>query len=197
MCAKPGGTHADPDLVHAAAVDDATEQTMLAATKRQMPAPGAQSIITLGKLEMFDKSLSFNGTVACVTCHAPGVGFREGSSLLNATMVAHPGAVAIPAMHGDHPNNRLGSRYTMSYGYAPFRPVLHYDDQRKDFVGGNFWDLRATGQQTGNPVADQAKDRRSIRSRWRTAIPRASCTSSRSVRTVPSSSVSGLVTNTD
>jgi cytochrome c peroxidase len=35
--------------------------------------------------------------------------------------------------------------------------VLHYDEQRKDFVGGNFWDLRATGLQTGNPAADQAE----------------------------------------
>jgi cytochrome c peroxidase len=157
ICVKPGGAHPDPDLVHDAAMFDQTEQSMLASIERQMPAPGAASIVTLGKLEIFDKNLSFNGTVACVTCHAPGVGFREGSSLLNATMVAHPGAAALPAMHGDHPNDRVGPRYTMSYAYAPFRPVLHYDQTRKDFVGGNFWDLRATGQQTGNPAADQAE----------------------------------------
>jgi cytochrome c peroxidase len=157
MCVEAGGAHPDPDLVHDLAVDDATEQSTLAAIQKQMPAPGANSIITLGKLEIFDENLSYNGTVACVTCHAPGVGFREGSSLLNAKMVAHPGAVALPAMHGDRPNDRVGARYTMSYGYAPFRPALHYDETRKDFVGGNFWDLRATGLQTGNPAADQAE----------------------------------------
>jgi cytochrome c peroxidase len=157
LCVQPGGTHPDPDLVHNIATDEGTEQSTLAAIERQMPPPGAASIITLGKLELFDKNLSFNNTVACVTCHAPGVGFRESSSLLNATMVAHPGAVAIRGMRGEHPNDRLGNRYTMSYGYAAFRPVLHYDRQRKEFVGGNFWDLRATGLQTGNPAADQAE----------------------------------------
>jgi len=44
----------------------------------------------------------------------------------------------------------------MSYAYAPFAPVLFYRPSTGDFVGGNFWDMRATGLVTGNPAGDQA-----------------------------------------
>ena len=44
----------------------------------------------------------------------------------------------------------------MTYGYAPFAPVLSYRASTGDFVGGNFWDMRATGLVTGNPSGDQA-----------------------------------------
>jgi cytochrome c peroxidase len=44
----------------------------------------------------------------------------------------------------------------MSYGYAPFAPIFHYSSSAGSFVGGNFWDERATGEITGNPAGDQA-----------------------------------------
>jgi cytochrome c peroxidase len=34
--------------------------------------------------------------------------------------------------------------------------VLHYNPARDDLVGGNFWDMRATGRRLGNPAAEQA-----------------------------------------
>jgi cytochrome c peroxidase len=36
--------------------------------------------INLGKQLYFDKRLSADGTVACVTCHAPNKGFSDGRS---------------------------------------------------------------------------------------------------------------------
>jgi hypothetical protein len=36
-------------------------------------------------------------------------------------------------------------------------PVLHYNPGQGDRVGGNFWDMRATGRRLGNPAAEQAE----------------------------------------
>jgi len=41
--------------------------------------------------------------------------------------------------------------------YAPFSPVLHYNALQGDFVGGNFWDMRASGYRLQNPSAEQAQ----------------------------------------
>jgi cytochrome c peroxidase len=35
--------------------------------------------------------------------------------------------------------------------------VLHYNPGQGDLVGGNFWDMRATGRRLGNPAAEQAQ----------------------------------------
>ena len=100
----------------------------------------------LGKVMLYDRSLSVNGTIACATCHLPHAGFTSEGSTFNQTVVDDPGAI------GD----RIGSRKPMSYGYAPMAPLLHYRPSTGDFVGGNFWDGRATGFVTGNPAGDQA-----------------------------------------
>jgi cytochrome c peroxidase len=44
-----------------------------------------------------------------------------------------------------------------SHAYAPLSPVLHYNPGQGDLVGGNFWDMRATGRRLGNPAAEQAQ----------------------------------------
>src|SRR5438105_15694297 len=36
-------------------------------------------------------------------------------------------------------------------------PILHYSPGQGDLVGGNFWDMRATGRRLGNPAAEQAQ----------------------------------------
>jgi cytochrome c peroxidase len=108
-------------------------------------APNSAKSI-LGKVMIYDRNLSVNSLVACATCHSPSEGFTGGSSLLNNTVVAQVGTI------GD----RTSGRKPMSYGYAPFAPVQFYRASTNDFVGGNFWDERATGMVTGNPAADQA-----------------------------------------
>jgi cytochrome c peroxidase len=101
---------------------------------------------TLGKVMIYDHNLSVNATVACATCHAAQDGFTGGSTIFNQTVVAYAGAIG----------SRDSQRKPMSYGYAPFSPILYYRASTGDFVGGNFWDDRATGLVTGNPAADQA-----------------------------------------
>jgi cytochrome c peroxidase len=100
----------------------------------------------LGKVMIYDRNLSVNGLVACATCHTGREGFTGGSSLINNTNVAYVGAIG----------ERASGRKPMSYDYAPFAPVQFYRASTGDFVGGNFWDERATGMVTGNPAADQA-----------------------------------------
>ncbi|MGD9877542.1 cytochrome-c peroxidase, partial [Desulfococcus sp.] len=43
-----------------------------------------------------------------------------------------------------------------SSAYATQSPIFHMD-KKGLFVGGNFWDGRATGEKLGNPAADQAQ----------------------------------------
>jgi hypothetical protein len=100
----------------------------------------------LGEVMIYDRNLSVNGTTACATCHTSQEGFTGGVSVFNDTTVSLVGAIG----------NRASGRKPMSYGYAPFAPILSFRASTGDFVGGNFWDDRATGMVTGNPAGDQA-----------------------------------------
>ncbi len=102
---------------------------------------------TLGKLLLFDKHLSVNQNEACSFCHAPETGFTGPVQSLNLTTVSYPGSVRA----------RFSNRKPQSYMYAPFAPVLHYNALQGDFVGGNFWDMRASGYRLQNPSAEQAQ----------------------------------------
>ncbi len=131
----------------------ATPNDSITAIERQSLQQAAQGGLSqadanalLGKLLIYDRNLSPTRLEACASCHTPETGFTGGVSIYNLTTVAYPGAVFY----------RGGQRKANSYGYAPFYPVLHYDAARNDFVGGNFWDDRATGMITGNPAGDQA-----------------------------------------
>jgi len=111
---------------------------------------------TLGKLLLFDKQLSVNRNEACTFCHMPDVDFTGPISLLNMTTVAYPGSVRDAT--ADPAHSRYGHRKPQSYTYAPYYPVLQYNETQGDFYGGNFWDLRATGVYLQNPAAEQAQD---------------------------------------
>jgi cytochrome c peroxidase len=50
----------------------------------------------------------------------------------------------------------FGDRKPPSAAYATLSPIFHQDKQGL-FIGGNFWDGRATGEVLGNPAADQAQ----------------------------------------
>src|SRR5258706_10336736 len=102
---------------------------------------------TLGKLLLFDKHLSVNQNEACSFCHTAETGFTGPIQSLNETTVSYPGSV----------RTRFSSRKPQSYMYAPFAPVLHYNALQGDFVGGNFWDMRASGYRLQNPSAEQAQ----------------------------------------
>jgi cytochrome c peroxidase len=106
-----------------------------------------EQITLLGKLLLFDKQLSVNRNMACTSCHMPETGFTGPISSVNLTTVSYPGSV----------RTRHGDRKPQSYGYATFAPVLHYNQVKGDFVGGNFWDMRATGVRLQSPTAEQAQ----------------------------------------
>jgi cytochrome c peroxidase len=99
----------------------------------------------LGKSIFFDENLSFNGNQACASCHGPEVGFTGPIQEFNAHGAVYEGSFA----------GRFGNRKPPSAAYATTSPILHFDG--RDWVGGNFWDGRATGEKLGNPAADQAQ----------------------------------------
>jgi cytochrome c peroxidase len=102
---------------------------------------------TLGKLLIFDKHFSVHQNEACSFCHMPETGFTGPIQSLNETTVSYPGSERA----------RFSNRKPQSYMYAPFAPVLHYNELQGDFVGGNFWDMRASGYRLQNPSAEQAQ----------------------------------------
>lgn len=102
---------------------------------------------TLGKLLLFDKKLSVNRNEACSFCHMPEAGFTGPLQSLNLTTVSYPGSV----------ETRFSQRKPQSYMYATFAPVLHYNALQGDFVGGNFWDMRASGYRLQSASAEQAQ----------------------------------------
>ena len=106
------------------------------------PGPFAlNNIETLGKNIFFDK-ISVPDNMSCASCHAPDYGFT-GSSESNISGIyegAFPG--------------RYGNRKPPSAAYAALSPIFHYDGL--NFIGGNFWDGRATGERLKNPSAEQA-----------------------------------------
>lgn len=110
---------------------------------------GQMTILTpeeqLGKSLFFDK-ISEPNSMSCATCHAPEVGFTGPIGGINAHGAVYRGAVP----------QRFGNRKPPSAAYATFAPIFHYDDAEGLFIGGNFWDGRATGEVLGNPAADQA-----------------------------------------
>ena len=111
------------------------------------PDNQVQQIELLGKLLLYDKQLSVNRNEACTFCHMPEAGFTGPVSELNRTTGSYPGSV----------RTRFGNRKPQSHAYAPLSPVLHYNPGQGDLVGGNFWDMRATGRRLGNPAAEQAE----------------------------------------
>ena len=106
-----------------------------------------KGLVVLGKLLFFDKNLSVNRNTACAFCHNPETGFQGGVEIINRTTVNQPGAV----------RTRFSLRKPPTAAYAALAPPLYYRSSSGDFVGGNFWDLRATGLRLRNPAASQAE----------------------------------------
>jgi cytochrome c peroxidase len=99
----------------------------------------------LGKKLFFD-NISDPDWMSCATCHDPDAGWTGPIAGINEFGAVYRGAVPV----------RFGNRKPPSASYATLSPVFHYDEEEGLFVGGNFWDGRATGERLGNPAADQA-----------------------------------------
>lgn len=111
----------------------------------------------LGEVLFFDKSISFNKTQSCSTCHSPDTAFVDQRKNSANQMVSE----------GDNPHLH-GNRNANTALYAMFSPDFHFDKKIKDYVGGQFWDGRAKdlAEQAGgppvNPVEMGMPDKKSI-----------------------------------
>src|SRR4029077_18447623 len=108
---------------------------------------GTEAVEILGELMQYDKKISPNRNVACASCHMPYVAFSGPIPSVNLTMVAYPGTFYF----------RAGKRTAQRYTYAPQFPVLHFNETLQAFVGGAFWDARATGYKLQSPDSEQAQ----------------------------------------
>jgi cytochrome c peroxidase len=152
-----GGAHEDID-VGSLLIPTIQANFNQALNQLATAAPGSSQFTqALGKALIYDQSLSVNNNLACATCHIPYSGFTGGSSFFNATTSADPGSVPITNAGGKGPDLRISARRPQTYAYAPFSPVLHFNNTVMDFYGGNFWDMRAGGIRLENPAAEQAQ----------------------------------------
>ncbi|MGB5726426.1 MAG: cytochrome-c peroxidase, partial [Thiogranum sp.] len=100
----------------------------------------------LGSKIFFDELLSIRKNQACASCHVPELGWTGADSEINAQGAVYEGSL----------NGEFGNRKPPSSAYATLSPIFYADfgnrllgdqDLGADplFVGGNFWDGRATG----------------------------------------------------
>jgi len=111
-------------------------------TARGQLAPQAQ----LGKSIFFDDHLSILENQSCASCHGVQAGFTGPNAFINAHGAVYEGSIA----------GRFGNRKPPSAAYATQSPIF-FQDRHGLWIGGNFWDGRATGEKLGNPAADQAQ----------------------------------------
>jgi len=140
---------AEVDFIEARAI--ARWQTLTPPTLTGQPPilqnTGTEAVETLGELMNYDKNISPGRNSACASCHMPYVAFSGPIPSVNLTMIAYPGTEHF----------RAGKRTAQRYTYAPFFPVLQYNQEQGLFFGGNFWDSRATGYLLRSPDAHQAQ----------------------------------------
>jgi cytochrome c peroxidase len=149
LAQAPRVTHSAAALKEIADIEAEIDR-IEAQTFERLAAPPdneVQQVELLGKAMLYDKNLSVNRNEACAFCHMPEAGFTGPVSELNRTTGSYPGSV----------RRRFSNRKPQTHAYAPLSPVLHYNPGQGDLVGGNFWDMRATGRRLGNPAAEQAE----------------------------------------
>ncbi len=99
----------------------------------------------LGKNLFLDTNLSSPAGQACAACHGSQVGYTGPDAAINAAGAVYEGAVT----------GRFGNRKPPAAAYAGDSPILKFDGTQ--WVGGMFWDGRATGLTLGDPLAEQAQ----------------------------------------
>lgn len=109
--------------------------------------PTMTSIERLGKMLFLDKSLSVSNNQSCATCHAAEFGFTGPKPFINAHGAVYPGSIV----------TLFGNRKPPTSAYGGESPILYYNGDDEVWMGGMFWDGRATGWILGDPLAEQAK----------------------------------------
>jgi cytochrome c peroxidase len=96
----------------------------------------------LGEFLYFDENLSEPAGQSCASCHHPDFGFADPDR-------------GFPVSEGVI-LGLFGGRNSPSSAYAMYAPIRFFDDVEGLWIGGQFWDSRATGEVLGDPLADQA-----------------------------------------
>ena len=106
----------------------------------------AETVLTpteeLGQFLYFDENLSEPAGQSCASCHDPAFGFVDPDKGLPVSEGVIPGL--------------FGGRNSPAAAYAMYAPVFYFDEGEGLWIGGQFWDGRATGDVLGDPLADQA-----------------------------------------
>jgi cytochrome c peroxidase len=103
---------------------------------------GLAPIEELGSFLYFDENLSEPSGQSCASCHDPDFGFADPDKGLPVS----EGVIA----------GLFGGRNSPSSAYAMYAPMRYFDTGEGLWIGGQFWDSRATGEVLGDPLADQA-----------------------------------------
>jgi cytochrome c peroxidase len=129
-------------------VDDERFSAVPVSARTDDGLPFSEEMALLGDLIFDDVNLSINRNQGCNACHSSAWGFTGPSSDVNAGGAVYEGSIA----------GAFGDRRPPSSAYATPSPIFHFTRQAGGmFVGGNFWDGRATGDKLGNAAADQAQ----------------------------------------
>ncbi len=96
----------------------------------------------LGNKLYHDKKLSEPNGQSCSSCHLKSAGFADPDRKYPVSEGVIKGL--------------FGGRNSPTSSYAMYSPIFHFDPIEGQWVGGQFWDGRATGNTLGDPLADQA-----------------------------------------
>jgi cytochrome c peroxidase len=99
----------------------------------------------LGKLLYEDKNLSLNRNRSCASCHSlkpvhqPNAFPKPTPSFVDPDNIKNGTAVSFGSIPG-----ATGALNAPSVGYAAFSPLFHWNDKEGLYVGGQFWNGRAS-----------------------------------------------------
>ncbi len=105
-------------------------------------------IETLGKKLFMDNNFSRNATQSCNTCHDKRMAFVDPANVLDPEN-------SVVSLGDD--GISTGDRNSPTAAYCGYSPNLHWDEAMQSYVGGMFWDGRATGWILNDPLAEQAQ----------------------------------------
>jgi len=97
----------------------------------------------LGADIAFDVNLSEPAGQSCADCHDPRSGYGDRVRRYPVSEGVIPGM--------------FGGRNAPSWAYTAWSPVMYFDEAEGLWIGGMFWDGRATGWTLGSPLAEQAQ----------------------------------------
>jgi cytochrome c peroxidase len=139
---------------------EAIRQALQAGLREQVlaatPSPALRDALEhrLGEKLFSDKNFSFLRNQACASCHqlTPAIDPETGlpsraPGFVDPDNVEH----GTPVSDGSVPG-RFGHLNSPSVGYAAFSPPFHWDETEELYVGGQFWNGRAS------TLADQAAE---------------------------------------